>query len=85
MHPSIPDKIRRQLIRDTFADKIQAYCEAKQRAREQLTAAAVDLVDEFEQYMERLHPSSTSACGKPSVISRMMNWEPFRWTAFERG
>ena len=57
VHPSIPDKIRRQLIRDTFADKIQAYCETKQRAREQLTAAAVDLVDEFEQYMERLHPS----------------------------
>jgi len=57
VHPSIPDKIRRQLIRDTFAEKIQAYCEAKQRAREQLTAAAVDLVDEFEQYMERLHPS----------------------------
>ena len=57
VHPSIPDKIRRQLIRDTFSEKIQAYCEAKQRAREQLTAAAVDLVDEFEQYMERLHPS----------------------------
>ena len=46
VHPSIPDKIRRQLIRDTFADKIQAYCETKQRAREQLTAAAVDLVDQ---------------------------------------
>ena len=57
VHPSIPDKIRRQLIRDTFVDKIQAYCEAKQRARERLTNAAVDLVDEFEQYMEQLHPS----------------------------
>lgn len=57
VHPSIPDKIRRQLIRDTFAEKIQAYCEEKQRAREQLTAAAVDLVDEFEQYMEQLHPT----------------------------
>ena len=57
VHPSIPDKIRRQLIRDTFAEKIQAYCEAKQQARERLTTAAVDLVDEFEQYMERLHPT----------------------------
>lgn len=57
VHPSIPDKIRRQLIRDTFAEKIQAYCETKQRARERLTTAAVDLVDEFEQYMEQLHPT----------------------------
>lgn len=57
VHPSIPDKIRRQLVRDTFAEKIQAYCEEKQRAGEQLTAAAANLVDEFEQYMERLHPS----------------------------
>lgn len=57
VHPSVPDKIRRQLIRDTFADKIQAYCEAKQRVREKVTAAAGDLVDEFERYMERLHPA----------------------------
>ena len=31
--------------------------EAKQRVRERLTNAAVDLVDEFEQYMEQLHPT----------------------------
>lgn len=57
VHPSIPDKIRRQLIRDTFADKIQTYCEQKQRAKEQLATSADDLVDEFERYMEQLHPS----------------------------
>lgn len=45
------------MIRDTFAEKILAYCEAKQRARERLATAAIDLVDEFEQYMEQLHPT----------------------------
>ncbi len=27
VHPSIPDKIRKQLIRDTFAERIKDYCE----------------------------------------------------------
>lgn len=58
VHPSIPDKIRRQLIRDTFAERITEFCAAKQQAREQISAAADELLDEFERYMERLHPAA---------------------------
>ena len=56
VHPSIPDKIRKQLIRDTFAERIKAYCEAKQQAKEHLSAITDEMIDEFEQYMEQLHP-----------------------------
>lgn len=56
VHPSIPDKIRKQLIRDTFAERIKEYCEAKQRAKEHLSAITDEMIDEFEQYMEHLHP-----------------------------
>lgn len=57
VHPSIPDRIRRQLIRDTFADKIQAYCVAKQQAKGKIADTANELIDEFEKYMEQLHPA----------------------------
>ena len=56
VHPSIPDKIRKQLIRDTFAERIKEYCEAKQRAKEHLSAITDEMIDEFEKYMEQLHP-----------------------------
>ncbi|WP_317394467.1 AAA family ATPase [Agathobaculum desmolans] len=56
VHPSIPDKIRKQLIRDTFAERIKAYCENKQQAKEHLSAITDEMIDEFEQYMEQLHP-----------------------------
>lgn len=56
VHPSIPDKIRKQLIRDTFAERIKEYCEAKQRAKEHLSAITDEMIDEFEKYMEHLHP-----------------------------
>ena len=56
VHPSIPDKIRKQLIRDTFAERIKAYCEDKQQAKEHLSAITDEMIDEFEKYMEQLHP-----------------------------
>ena len=56
VHPSIPDKIRKQLIRDTFAERIKEYCEAKQREKEHLSAITDEMIDEFEKYMEHLHP-----------------------------
>lgn len=56
VHPSIPNKIRKQLIRDTFAERIEVYCAVKQQAKERLSTATEELVDEFEKYMEQLHP-----------------------------
>ena len=50
VHPSIPDKIRKQLIRDTFAERIKAYCEDKQQAKEHLSAITDEMIDEFEKY-----------------------------------
>ena len=46
----------KQLIRDTFAERIKEYCEAKQRAKEHLSAITDEMIDEFEKYMEHLHP-----------------------------
>ena len=41
----------------TFYDKhLSPYCEAKQRAKEHLSAITDEMIDEFEQYMEHLHP-----------------------------
>ncbi|MFZ3132368.1 MAG: hypothetical protein WA125_15060 [Desulfosporosinus sp.] len=33
VHPKIPDSIRIQLIKETFADKIEQYCREKDKAK----------------------------------------------------
>ena len=57
VHPSIPDKIRKQLIRDTFAESIKAYCEDTQQAKEHLSAITDEMIDEFEKYKMCLRDS----------------------------
>lgn len=55
--PSIPNAIRKQLIKDTFADKIRAFGEQKNKSAAELRNISNELVDEFEQQLRRLDKS----------------------------
>ncbi len=54
--PQIPNSIRIQLIKDTFADKIEEYCRQKDKIKGDLLAVTDELVSEFDEYMKKLHP-----------------------------
>lgn len=62
-HPSIPDAIRRQMIKDTFAEKIRAYGEQKDQALRGMRQISDELVEEFDRYMRRLD-------GRPNIRKR---------------
>lgn len=53
-HPSAPNAIRKQMIKDTFAEKIRAFGERKNIAAADLRKISHELVDDFEQYMRKL-------------------------------
>ncbi len=53
-HPSVPDNIRRQMIKDTFADRIRAYGEEKTKAAADLRKISDSLVDDFERHIRLL-------------------------------
>ena len=53
--PAVPNAIRRQLIKDTFADKIRAFGEQKNIAAADMRKISNELVDEFEQHLRRFH------------------------------
>lgn len=53
-HPSVPNHIRRQMIKDTFADRIRAYGGEKNKAVSELRKISNDLVDDFERHMRLL-------------------------------
>lgn len=50
-HPSVPNNIRRQMIKDTFADRIRAYGEEKNMAVAGLRQTSDELVDDFERHI----------------------------------
>lgn len=52
--PAIPNAIRKQLIKDTFAERIRAYGEAKNKSAAELRSISNELADEFEQHLRRL-------------------------------
>ncbi|WP_395547694.1 MULTISPECIES: MobP3 family relaxase [unclassified Lacrimispora] len=52
--PAIPNAIRKQLIKDTFAERIRAYGEQKNKSTAELRSISNELVDEFEQHLRRL-------------------------------
>ena len=54
--PQIPDSIRKQLIKDTFPEKIQAFLAQKDQARANLTEITDDMVAAFDEYMKKLNP-----------------------------
>lgn len=49
--PSVPNNIRRQMIKDTFADRIRAYGEEKNRVVAGLRQISDELVDDFEHHI----------------------------------
>ena len=53
-HPSVPNNIRRQMIKDTFADRIRAYGEEKNSVAAGLRQISDELVDDFEHHIRLL-------------------------------
>lgn len=53
-HSAIPDKIRKQLIKDTFPDKIRAYGQQKDMVVSEMRLISDQLVDEFEQHIRTM-------------------------------
>lgn len=53
-HPSIPNAIRKQLIKDTFRDKIRKFGEEKNIAAKDIRMISDSLVEEFERHMKSL-------------------------------
>lgn len=56
VHPKIPDSIRIQLIKETFVDKIEQYCRAKDKAKDGIKIVTDELVSEFDEYIKAAHP-----------------------------
>lgn len=56
VHPKIGDSIRIQLIKETFPDKIEQYCRAKDKAKGDIRAVTEELVAEFDEYIKTAHP-----------------------------
>lgn len=52
--PSIPNAIRKQMIKGTFAEKIRAYGEQKNLATADLRTISDELVDDFERHVRSL-------------------------------
>lgn len=60
-HPEIPNRIRKQLIKDTFAYKIKEFCALRDAAKSGITEVTDRIVDDFEAYLKRLNPKSFRA------------------------
>lgn len=54
-HPSVPNAIRKQMIKDTFAEKIRAFGEQKNIATADLRTISDELVDDFERHIRSLN------------------------------
>lgn len=50
-HPSIPNAIRKQMIKDTFPEKIRAYGQQKDIAIAAMRMISDELVDDFEKHI----------------------------------
>lgn len=53
---AIPGAIRRQMIKDTFADKIRLYIQEKDESLRSMRKITDEMVDEFERYLRRMKP-----------------------------
>ena len=52
--PAIPNSIRRQMIKDTFANQIRAYGEEKNRAAAEIRRFGEGLVEDFERHIRQM-------------------------------
>lgn len=55
--PAVPNAIRKQMVKDTFAEKIRAFGEQKTKAAADLRAISDELVEDFERHIRRLEKS----------------------------
>lgn len=55
-HPEIPNRIRKQLIKDTFAFKIKEFCAERDDAKMGMTDVTDQVLEQFEAYMKSLDP-----------------------------
>ena len=53
-HPSVPNAIRRQMIKDTFSDKIRKFGETKNIAVTDMRKISDSLVEEFDRHMRSM-------------------------------
>ena len=53
-HPAIPDGIRRQMIKDTFANRIRAYGKEKNKAAAEMRRFGDGLVEDFERHIRQM-------------------------------
>ena len=53
---SVPDSIRKQLIRDTFADRIRAYYAEKDAAKADIREITGNEIEGFEQFLTSIRP-----------------------------
>lgn len=56
VHKSVPNSIRKQLIKDTFASRIREYYAEKDIARDTMREITDKEVKEFEQYIKEIRP-----------------------------
>ena len=54
--PQVADSIRIQLIKETFADRIEEYCKVKDKNKTELKEITEGLVKEFDDYMKSIYP-----------------------------
>lgn len=55
-HPEVPNHIRKQLIKDTFAYKIKEYCALRDNFKVGISEITDSLIEEFEAYLKKLSP-----------------------------
>ena len=54
--PQVADSIRIQLIKETFAERIEEYCKVKDKNKTELKEITEGLVKEFDDYMKSIYP-----------------------------
>jgi len=57
-HPEIPNRIRKQLIKDTFAYKIQQFCTLRDNSKSSITEITDGILSDFEAHLKQLNPKS---------------------------
>ncbi|MGK9250232.1 MobP3 family relaxase [Paenibacillus humicus] len=60
-HPEVPNRIRKQLIKDTFAFKIKEFCASRDQAKSSITEITDQVIEQFEAYMKSLNPKAFRA------------------------
>ncbi|OZQ77431.1 MobP3 family relaxase [Paenibacillus odorifer] len=60
-HPEIPNRIRKQLIKDSFAFKIKEFCAERDLAKTGITHITDDVLEQFETHVKSLNPQSFRA------------------------